>query len=75
MRDHLTARLAALRQEEAQALQQEQQLAAQMEQLAQQRQALQELRWRIAGAIQVLDECLTADASAVPEGSRAEAKG
>jgi hypothetical protein len=51
MRDQLTARLEALRQEALKAEQQEQTLTTQLQQLV-------ALRWRIAGAITVLEESL-----------------
>jgi hypothetical protein len=68
MRDHLTARLTALRQEEAKALALAQQLAAQIRTLEQQRADTQALLWRLAGAIQVLEETLALpDAPAPPD--------
>jgi hypothetical protein len=59
MQTQLTARLAALRQEEAKAVLKDQELVAQIQQLEQQRATNQLLRWRLAGAVQVLDEELS----------------
>jgi hypothetical protein len=58
MRTHLTARLTVLRQEEAKALALAQQLTTEIQAREQQRADLQALLWRLAGAIQVIEEAL-----------------